>query len=119
MKRQTQICIFVCILLATAIVALLWMNWEKENDPPKGETVSLESEPATVVESHVEVKPYLYILKEKDGEILAYHYKDNTIYMPTGILIRQLPEQIQKQIKKGLYFSDEEELFSFLESYSS
>lgn len=40
-------------------------------------------------------------------------------YMETSIVYRLLPESVQAQIDRGKYFESEEELFEFLENYSS
>ena len=39
--------------------------------------------------------------------------------METGIITSTLPEEIQSQAKEGIRFQTLEELFDFLESYSS
>ena len=40
-------------------------------------------------------------------------------YDETTIQLSDLPERLQEKVTEGLYFTDEEELYAFLENYSS
>ena len=42
-----------------------------------------------------------------------------TVYINTGILLEQLPEEIQMEIMQMMWVEDEESLYGFLETYSS
>ena len=44
---------------------------------------------------------------------------DNSLFMETVILYDELPEEIKQNIETGLPIMDEEQLYDFLESYSS
>lgn len=60
-----------------------------------------------------------YALRTKDGYLQVYILETGDFYMETSIVYRLLPEQVQAQIDAGKYFETEEELFGFLENYSS
>ena len=82
----------------------------------RGHTEELSIAPA---EAGREKKLYQYCLKEKDGCVYVYFADGKTIYEPTSISLAELPKNIRKKIKKGLYLLDDRELYSFLENYSS
>ena len=42
-----------------------------------------------------------------------------TLYLSTGISLDQLPDQVRQEILDKKYIKNEEELYNFLESYSS
>ena len=54
-----------------------------------------------------------------DHQVIVYEEDQNTIFMRTGILMEDLPEEVQLKIIAGLTLETEEELYNFLESYSS
>lgn len=60
-----------------------------------------------------------FLVKEEDGYLVIYDRVSMRRYDETTIHIQELPELLQQQIADGLYFTDEEELYSFLENYSS
>ena len=54
-----------------------------------------------------------------DHFIVVYEEDRSTIYMNTDILLDLLPDSLQREIMEGKYVASEEELYLFLESYSS
>ena len=60
-----------------------------------------------------------YYLTEEDGKVQVYEGDKETLYEPTEILVDQLPDQLQEEILAGKYLDSEEDLYSFLENYSS
>lgn len=80
--------------------------------------------PTRAVDAGVRPKPAAadtttYALRTKDGYLQVYILETGDFYMETSIVYRLLPEQVQAQIDAGKYFETEEELFGFLENYSS
>ncbi len=65
------------------------------------------------------VQPYEYILLEEKGYVAVYHKDRKTLYASTDIKVQELPEELQEEIYKGKYISSEEQLYNFLENYSS
>ncbi|MDC7288736.1 hypothetical protein NXH76_13085 [Blautia schinkii] len=61
----------------------------------------------------------LFYLKESDGYVMVYESDRKTLYEPTSILVSLLPENLRMEIVKGKYLKSQEELYSFLENYSS
>lgn len=62
---------------------------------------------------------YPYYLKEQEGCIYIYQSDGETIYEKTSITMDEVPEEIRETIRKGKGIQTLEELFSFLENYSS
>lgn len=60
-----------------------------------------------------------YYLMVADHFIVVYREDRQTLYMNTDILLESLSEALQAEIMQGKYIETEEELYNFLESYSS
>lgn len=117
MKRQTGICILFCILLITISGGLFY--WFLSQDKPI-EVEPTEQEPIEIaLESAMDQEFYAYIIFDRDGSLSAYYGDNETLYMDTGIITDTLPVEIQEKAKEGIRFTTLEELFDFLESYSS
>ena len=65
------------------------------------------------------MKNYCYYLLEKNGYVVVYLSDKETIYEYTSIDVETLPETVQNEVKNGKYIEDMEELYGFLENYSS
>lgn len=61
----------------------------------------------------------LFYLKETKGLVTVYEKDRKTVYEPTKIPVSMLPEKLRKEICRGKYIKTQEELYSFLENYSS
>lgn len=59
-----------------------------------------------------------FYAKEYNGYVAIFNYT-NSLYEYTDISVESLDINIKKMIKEGIYFENIEELFAFLESYSS
>jgi hypothetical protein len=60
-----------------------------------------------------------FYLMVADHFIVVYEEDKRTIYMNTDILLENLSDALQAEIIRGKYVENEEELYHFLESYSS
>ena len=60
-----------------------------------------------------------FYLAVHDNEVVVYLEDKETIYINTGILLEDLPEEVQLEIIQMLWMEDEETLYHFLENYSS
>lgn len=74
---------------------------------------------AEVKESLKVVEPEGFVLLEEDGFVAVYEADRKTRYSTTGILLDELPEELQQEIQQGKVIDSEEQLYNFLESYSS
>lgn len=60
-----------------------------------------------------------YYIMEVEGEIRIYKEDKETLYFRTGLLLQDLPEDVQQEIIDGKYMESELKVYHFLESYSS
>lgn len=60
-----------------------------------------------------------YYLMACDGMVCVYQEDMKTVYLVTGIMLDQLPDEVRQEILDKKYIKNEEELYNFLESYSS
>lgn len=74
---------------------------------------------AEVKESLKVVEPEGFVLLEEDGFVAVYEADRKTRYSTTGILLDELPEELQQEIRQGKVVEGDEQLYNFLESYSS
>lgn len=63
--------------------------------------------------------PKQFYLKVADHFIIVCEEDGQTLYMNTDILLERLPDSLQREIMAGKPVASEEELYLFLESYSS
>lgn len=60
-----------------------------------------------------------FFLMVKENYVVIYYDDKKTVYMNTGILLETLPDDLQMKIIEGYEIIGEEELYNFLESYTS
>ena len=84
----------------------------------KIEQVETERE-KELAESLNVVEPYEYVLLAEEGYVAVYCADRKTLYASTDIQIQNLPDELQQEIQEGKLISSEEQLYNFLENYSS
>lgn len=62
---------------------------------------------------------YKFYLKSEDGIVIVYKTSTQEIYEYTNIVVEELPEDVKQEVLETKYILDEEELYTFLESYTS
>ena len=118
MKRQMSVSIFLAIL----VIALAWLYIKFSNEmQPKNEIITTENnisneQSVTISQSYVTCP---YYIKEVDGRLVVFLSKTKKIYMETSIESISLPTDILDKLETGIFFENEEDLYDFLESYSS
>lgn len=60
-----------------------------------------------------------FYLMANNGHVTVYYSDMKTLFLSTNILLEQLPDEIKQEILDKKYIKNEEELYNFLESYSS
>ena len=75
-----------------------------------------EAEERQMVQNELEI---CYYIKESDGYVIVYEADKKTAYEYTSILVEDLPEHVQKQLKEGIKFTSLTQVYGFLENYSS
>ena len=94
----------------------------KENLTASTESISDENDTEQIVRSTEIIaicEPYTYVIKQKNGVLVVYQSDGVTEFFETNIRIRDLDADMVEKIENGIFFSDDRELYDFLESYSS
>lgn len=87
-------------------------NLPEQNEPEQQET-------ERTVES-VNITPaHQYVVMDEEGFLTVYLDSPDTVYMYTGIASTTLPIDLQQEIIDGKIFTNLEDLYRFLENYSS
>lgn len=73
------------------------------------------SEPA----QEAATEAYEFILVNDDNYVAVYQLPENEIYEYTDVIMDVLPAELQEEIRQGKYLRNEEELYNFLENYTS
>ena len=125
---KTNLCVLLAVLVVAAagLTAALVMDTgsvpeQAQTQPAKQQTVP-RTDTTQAVDAAVPPKQAdttTYALRTRDGCLQVYILETDEFYMETSIVYRLLPESVQAQIDRGKYFESEEELFEFLENYSS
>lgn len=60
-----------------------------------------------------------FFLMANNGYVAVYYNDMKTLYLSTEIALDQLPDEVRQEILDKKYLKNEEEVYNFLESYSS
>ena len=62
---------------------------------------------------------YEFILVNHDDYVTVYRLPENVVYEYTDVIMDVLPFELQEEIRDGKFLKTEEELYNFLENYTS
>lgn len=136
MKKTCSIRLFIFGIIITAALFVClgffagtqksWKAYEQrinllqeENEILLSRQQQEEQEKENTAESLNVIAPYAYVLLAEDGFVAVYQADRETLYATTGILLESLPDNLQQEIQEGKVIDNEEQLYSFLENYSS
>ncbi len=117
--------VLICISYYMGYELLNQWNSQKEQ---QNQILSAERDLATersgeIEATEVEISkmniPYQYVIIEEEGYLTVYMQDLTTIYMYTDIRMQDLNPTLQDEIRIGKPFVSLEELYDFLENYSS
>ena len=112
MRRNYGIGFCLGILLLSALYIFSDIRFQERADKEQ------EREVREVTVSGDE-KVYHYRLEEENGLVNVYLEDGSTLYERTSICVEELPKELREEIREGKPIRDMEELFGFLENYSS
>ncbi len=130
--KTWRICLVVIAVVAAAIFIGVLVSVQRSSTPQKeqrgvelvetetpqteneNETVAAEPDTEDVVE-----ETYEYVLVDHNNYVAVYQLPERTIYEYTDVIMDVLPEETREEIRKGKYLRNEEELYNFLENYTS
>lgn len=70
-------------------------------------------------ETSVAKTAYEYVIVNENGYLTVYQKDLKTVYLKTDISYSELDEELQKKIDEGYLIQNTQELYDFLENYSS
>ena len=120
MKRQISISIFLAILvILLAFLYIRLFNANKLDEKGKNEQLveNVTEHPSVPISQEYQIYPFF--IKEEYGRLVVFETKTQGYYMDTGIESYHLPSALQEELKTGIFFKTEAELYDFLENYSS
>ncbi len=82
------------------------------------EVKKAQSEETVTADGHA-LKDDCYYLKNVNGYVVVFLSDKNTAYEYTVILCEELPQTVQEELVNGKYVETQEDLYGFLENYSS
>lgn len=108
----------VTLVLFSVIGVAYDMNYKIAKEQAEAKERQFEVEEAVATEGQA-LKKDCYFLMEVNGYVAVYMSDKETVYEYTNIEISELPYVLQNEIKNGKYIENIEELYGFLENYSS
>ena len=113
MKRKYSIGFFIGTICLCVLFALAYrISYSRALE--KNETKSIEQN--TAVQKELEI---CYYIKDSEGYVTVYESDQKTVYEYTSILVLDLPEHIQEDLKEGIKVTSLRQVYGFLENYSS
>ncbi len=119
MKRTNGICIFFGVCIVIIILFAVAMHEHKSSESEE----NLEEERILLTQNETQpsvnaATPKFMVLLE-DDVIVVYEIVDWKKYLTTDIARDTLPDAVVEDLRDGIDFFNEKELYSFLENYSS
>jgi len=114
MKTKIRIGLFLFVIVITYLIYSSF-NKTTANQGIK-ETTAKE---ASIASGNNTLNPNCYFLYDKNGYVVVYLSDRKTPYEYTDILVSELPANLRTEIRNGKYIENLEELYGFLENYSS
>ena len=137
MSRKTWGITVTVLAFLVVIAAAVWYTRRDQATPPEDqrgtelvEMLPAETTPDQTVRAQEQGSPfgetaqerpseYEYILRNHDDYVTVYRLPEDEIYEYTDVILDVLPEELQEAIRQGKYLRKEEELYKFLENYTS
>ena len=92
---------------------------DAEDPDGKEEDLKTDSLKTDAVESMNTLSPDKYYLKKNGSFLSVYKGTSDSVYFDTNLKADSLPEELQKEAENGIEFDNLEEVYGFLENYSS
>lgn len=107
------------LVIMVLIAGAYQLSYSAAVDRQKEEIESdLKQDSVQMTEGNAE-KNNGYYLMQRDGFVIVCLQDKKTVYEYTSIEVTELPVTLQNEIKNGKYVESLQELYGFLENYSS
>ena len=90
---------------------------EKTKPEEVAEEMAADTEKMTESMSHLSYTKYY--VHAQEGYVVICQADHETVYCETSIRVEHLPEELQSSLEEGVALYSDEELYEFLENYSS
>lgn len=108
------------LFFALALVLLIWKPEAENDDSITEEYAAADTESLEQLFEIMSVaEPAAYYIVEKEGYLVVLEKDRETVFFETNIQFDLLPEELKNKVRNGISFETENELYDFLESYSS
>lgn len=115
MEKKYSVGFFAAIMLCLIVLTVAYqLSYTKEEYEMKRQI----REESVATEGNAK-KAESFYLSELDGYLIVYREDKKTVYEYTSIEMDGLPENVAKEIRNGKTIRTAEELYGFLENYSS
>ena len=104
--------------LFVLFIVIFYLSFYTVLGSTEKKTEQQETEESVTTDGEI-FKEDCYYLHERNGYVVVYKNDHKTIFEYTDIIYEELPEHLQTEIKNGKYVKDLDELYGFLENYSS
>lgn len=126
MKNRYGIGFFaVIIILAAAVTCACQISYHRAREKAEAQIEARikaeqaeEKKQAVTADGHA-LKDDCYYLMEVNGYVVVFLSDKKTAYEYTDISCEELPDSVRTELKNGKYIESVEELYGFLENYSS
>ena len=127
MKQRYTVGLFfiLVILLIVICISSFWIRHrkpEKMVDPYFYETeeqIQNKQDTSTTVFTQDVINPDGYYILYKGNTIGVYYSDKETLFFTTDLKIEDVSEEMMEHLREGIYMEKEEDVYHFLESYSS
>ena len=114
MKPKYSIGLFVFVITIIYLISAT-LPAERKNETNDSYT----SPEISVTNSNEILNSECFYLRISNGFIVVYNSDNKTIYEYTDIFAEDLPDKLYQELKNGKFIESKEELYGFLENYSS
>lgn len=124
MSRRRSIC-FLCAMVAIVLLAVVTYvlndkpSQENETQMDNKELTQSVTMPEVDVETMQEKEAYRFVVRIEEQQLAVYDDMSGEFLFCSGISCEDLPLEVQQEAENGLFFTNEDELYDFLENYSS
>ena len=125
MKHKYGIGFFTTAIIAVLVITCAYqLSFQKAKEHAEEQARVRAEEQADEAENLVAadgeaLKEDCYYLMEVNGYIVVYLSDKTTPYEYTDILYEDLPAMMREEVRNGKYIETTEELYGFLENFSS
>lgn len=114
----SAVLVVVCVITLGYQMTYQYTNTKAEQNRLEAKTESLQSSDSISTKGNA-MKNSGYCISVLQGYVVVYYSDHKTIFEVTDIPVSSLPENVQDKVMNSIYMESEEQLYRFLENYSS